>query len=106
MTDEKAPEVLPLSGPIQRALDRRLDLSVPVPAEHAQLLSRLDQTRGQRGGHKFKIGQTVQFSPQGALATPGLYVVTVLPERDGEFEYSIYDEGEPYDCLAKESELR
>jgi len=36
-----------------------------------------------------------------------LYVVTaLLPERDGEFEYSISNESEPYDRVAKEGELR
>jgi hypothetical protein len=48
----------------------------------------------------------VQFSPQSALVTPGLYVVTgLLPERDGEFEYCIYNDAEPYQRVAKESEL-
>ena len=94
-------------GPIQRALAQWLDVSAPVPAEHAKLLSRLDQASGEIGGHKFKIGQAVQFSPQCALATPGSYVVTgLLPERDGEFEYCIYNEGGPFQRVAKESELR
>jgi hypothetical protein len=96
-----------LFGPAQRAFARWLDLSGTVPVEHAQLLSRLDQTTGEIGGYKFKIGQAVQFSPQCALLVPGLYVVTgLLPGRDGEFEYCIYSEGEPYQRLAKESELR
>ena len=52
-------------------------------------------------GCKFKVGQTVLFSAH------GLYVVTaVLPQRDGEFEYCISNEAEPYQRLAKESELR
>jgi hypothetical protein len=52
-------------------------------------------------GCKFKVGQTVQFSAR------GLYVViTVLPKRNGEFEYCINNEAEPYQRLAKESELR
>jgi hypothetical protein len=106
MTDEKAPGP-PLLGPIQRALAQWLDLSGTVPAEHAQLLSRLDQTTGELGGYKFKIGQAVQFSPTCARGAPGLYVVTeLLPERDGEFEYCIYSETEPHQRLAKESELR
>ena len=104
MTDEKAPGPL---GPIQRALAHWLDLSHPVPGEHSRLLDRLDQTIGEIGGYKFKVGQAVQFSPQCARGAPGLYVVTaLLPERDGEFEYSISNESEPYDRVAKESELR
>ena len=100
MTSEKASD---RSSPIERALNRWLDLPESVPVEHARFLSRLDQTRGEAGGHKFKIGQTVQFSPRGQ----GLYVVTLLlPQRDGEFEYCISSEAEPYDRVAKESELR
>ena len=105
MTDEKA---LGPVGAIQRALSQWLDLSAAVPAEHIQLLGQLDQTAcGEIGAHKFKIGQAVQFSPQSALVTPGLYIVTgLLPERDGELEYCIYNEAEPYQRVAKESELR
>jgi hypothetical protein len=103
VTDEKAPGPL---GSIQRALTQWLDISTPVPTEHVQLLRRLDQATGETTEHKFKIGQAVQFSPQCALVAPGLYVVTeLLPERDGEFEYSIYNEAEPYQRVAKESEL-
>jgi hypothetical protein len=85
-----------------------LDLSATVPAEHIRLLGQLDHTaREEEGAYKFKIGQAVQFSPQCALVAPGLYVVTgLLPERDGEFEYCIYNESEPYQRIAKESELR
>jgi hypothetical protein len=107
MTDGKASGNLLLFGPLQRSLARWLDLSGTVPAEHTQLLNQLDQTTGEIGEYKFKIGQAVQFSPRGALSAHGLYVVTVLlPERDGEFEYSISNEAEPYDRVAKESELR
>ena len=103
MTDEKASGG---PGPIQRALTRWLDLSGSVPAEHAQLLTQLGQTSGEIGGHKFKIGQAVRFSPRGALLAHGSYVVTLLlPQRDGELEYSISSEAEPYDRVAKESEL-
>ncbi len=103
MTDEKAPGPL---GSIQRALAQWLDLSTPVPTEHIQLLRRLGQTTADLSGYKFKIGQALQFSPQCARGAPGLYVVTgLLPERDGEFEYCIYNETEPYQRVAKESEL-
>jgi hypothetical protein len=96
MTDERA------SSSIEQALDRWLDLPETVPAEHAQLVSRLDQIHREADGHKFKIGQTVQFSSSGH----GLYVVNLLlPQRDGEFEYSISNDFEPYDRVAKESEL-
>jgi hypothetical protein len=88
--DGKASGNLRLFSPLQRSLARWLDLSGTVPGEHTQLLSQLDQTTGEIGGHRFNIGQAVQFSPQCARGAPGLYVVTaLLPERDGEFEYSI-----------------
>jgi hypothetical protein len=77
------------------------DLWSPIPAEHTELLRRLDQSPGETGKQKFKVGQTVHFSPAG-----GLYIViAVLPERDGELEYCINNETEPYQYLAKESEL-
>jgi hypothetical protein len=104
MTEEKTPG--PLSA-VQRALAQWLDVPAQLPAEHIRLLGQLDQTaRGEIGPYKFKIGQAVEFSPQSARVAPGLYVVTgLLPERGGEFEYSIYNEAEPYQRVAKESEL-
>jgi hypothetical protein len=107
MTTGKHPEISALFGPLQRSLARWLDLSGTVPGQHTQLLRQLDQTTGEIGGYKFNIGQAVQFAPQCARGAPGLYVVTaLLPERDGEFEYSISNESEPYDRVAKEGELR
>ena len=105
MTDEKVPGPL---GSVQRSLARWLDLSATVPAEHVRILSRLDPSASRAtGNHKFGLGQAVQFSPQSARVTSGLYVITgLLPERDGEFEYCIYNEAEPYQHVAKESELR
>ena len=74
---------------------------VPAHAEHTELLRRLDQTPDGTDGYKFKIGKTVHFLP-----TRNLYVViAVLPERDGEREYCINNETEPYQRLAKESEM-
>ena len=106
MTDEKESANLLLLRPIQRSLARWLDLSEKVPAEHTRIMSRLDPTIEKSGGYKFKIGQAVQFSPQCTRVASGLYVVTgLLPRRDGEFEYSISNEAEPYDRVAKECEL-
>jgi hypothetical protein len=95
-------------GSVQRSLARWLDLSAPVPAEHSRLMGRLDQAvRRAPGEYKFEIGQAVQFSPTCARGVPGLYVVTgQLPVRDGEFEYCIDQDAEPYPRIAKESELR
>jgi hypothetical protein len=95
-------------GPIQRALAQWFDLSATVPEEHIALLRQLDPIVGEEiGEYKFKIGQAVHFSPQCNRVTPGPYVVTgLLPERDGGYEYCIYNEAEPYQHVAKESELR
>jgi hypothetical protein len=104
MTDEKARRAI---GPIQRALAQWLEVSGTVPKEHTQLLGQLDRTTGDISGYKFNIGQAVVFLPQCNRVAPGQYVVTgLLPQRDGEFEYCIYNEGEPYQRVAKESELR
>jgi hypothetical protein len=109
MIDEDKASRSRIFGPFQRSLaqwlQRRYDLSAPIPAEHASLLGRLDQpvemTDLNHPGCKFKVGQTVQFSAD------GLYVVTaVLPERDGQLEYCISNEAAPYQRVAKESELR
>jgi len=57
--------------------------------------------------HKFKIDQKVEFSPpRGFYSPPGAYRVTkLLPERAGEFEYSIKHSQEAYERIARESEL-
>ena len=93
-------------APFERALAHWLDLSATVPPEHIQLLRRLGQTTEKTGEYKFDIGQAVQFSPLCALVLPGLYVVTgrCFPKRDGEFEYCIYKDGEPYERVAKEAQ--
>jgi hypothetical protein len=55
--------------------------------------------------HKFKIGQTV-FVQQHLNLPGGAYVVTKrLPERNGELEYRIKSVNEPYERVARESQL-
>ena len=57
--------------------------------------------------HKFHIGQLVQLNPSISRNVPGgSYEITKkLPERDGEFEYRIKSINEPYERVARESEL-
>jgi hypothetical protein len=57
--------------------------------------------------HKFHLGQMVAFNPQKGWAARRAYVVTAkLPERDGEFEYSIRNQAEVHVRMARESELQ
>ena len=57
--------------------------------------------------HKFKIDQKVEFSPpRGIYVAQGTYSVTkLLPERAGEFEYSVKNSQEAFERIARESEL-
>ena len=57
--------------------------------------------------HQFKLGQIVEFHPLRKFsAARGMYLVTrELPERDGEFDYRIRSPNEPYERIARESEL-
>jgi hypothetical protein len=59
--------------------------------------------------HRFGIGKIVRFSATLRLpnAAAGTYrVVAQLPQRDGEFQYRIKSDREPYDRVVKEDELR
>jgi hypothetical protein len=59
-------------------------------------------------GHRFAIGNTVQISKVAPLrnAASGLYeILARLPERDGEFQYRIKSQREPYQRIIKEDEL-
>lgn len=59
-------------------------------------------------GHRFAIGNTVQISKVVPLrnAASGLYeILARLPERDGEFQYRIKSQREPYQRIIKEDEL-
>jgi hypothetical protein len=58
--------------------------------------------------HKFQAGERVTLATnvynRGDIA--GAYVVTKqLPEREGEFEYRIKAISEPYERVARESQL-
>jgi hypothetical protein len=57
--------------------------------------------------HKFQIGQTVFLVAAPSLRISGgaCIVKRKLPERDGEFVYQVKSATEPYERVARESEL-
>ena len=56
-------------------------------------------------GHKFKIGQLLNYP--GREHASGLYQVTqLLPPEGDVFQYRIRNTNEPLERVAKESELR
>ena len=58
--------------------------------------------------HKFKVGQTVDYSPgrRGAPAMSRLYkIVRLLPPEDGQLLYRIKGSSEPYERVAREQDL-
>ena len=57
--------------------------------------------------HKFHVGETVTMSPATSRNVPGgAYVVTKrLPDNGTEPEYRIRSASEPYERVARESEL-
>jgi len=60
------------------------------------------------GEHKFRAGQRVtlaQSLTKRSAAAGGYVVMRQLPERNGEFEYRIKSISEPYERVARESEL-
>lgn len=58
--------------------------------------------------HKFKVGQSVRFTP-GKMTPPAggqaYTIVRVLPAEGGEYHYRIKSVYEPYERIARESEL-
>jgi hypothetical protein len=57
--------------------------------------------------HKFHVGEIVTMRPATSLNIPGgAYVVTkCLPDSGAEPEYRIRSENEPYERVARQSEL-
>jgi hypothetical protein len=58
--------------------------------------------------HRFAVGSMVYLNKLSPLrnAVPGPYeVLARLPERDGEFQYRIKSEREPYQRIMKQDEL-
>ncbi len=59
-------------------------------------------------GHRFALGNTVRLSKSLVLpnVVAGDYkIVALLPARDGEFQYRVKSELEPYERVVKEDEL-
>jgi hypothetical protein len=59
-------------------------------------------------GHKYTVGQTVQYTAGafGRSRTTGSFqVVKLLPSEGDEYLYRIKNAGEPYERVAKESQL-
>ena len=58
--------------------------------------------------HRFKVGQTVSYSPifTGGVDPDAVFKITyLLPAEDDEFQYRIRSASEPYERVAKESQL-
>jgi len=55
-------------------------------------------------GHKFKIGQLVNYHSR--ERAPGVYQITqLLPTESGTFQYRIKSRNEPHERVVKEHEL-
>jgi len=58
--------------------------------------------------HKFKVGQTVNYVPRliAAVNADAIFKITqLLPPEGNEFQYRIRSASEPYERVAKESQL-
>jgi hypothetical protein len=58
--------------------------------------------------HKFKVGQTVNYTPRfiGTVNADAIFKITqLLPPEDDDFQYRIRSASEPYERVAKESQL-
>lgn len=58
--------------------------------------------------HKFKVGQTVDYSPGRGTMSSGsrLYkIIRLLPPEDGQFLYRIKGSAEPFERVAREMDL-
>jgi len=58
--------------------------------------------------HKFKVGQTVNYTPRfiGTVSADAVFKITrLLPAEDDELQYRIRSASEPYERVAKESQL-
>ena len=58
--------------------------------------------------HRFKVGQTVNYTSRfidGVNADVVFKITHLLPAEDDEFQYRIRSASEPYERVAKESQL-
>jgi hypothetical protein len=74
----------------------------------ASAVMRFDQELAATTTHRFHVGQMVRLSGSFPLrnAVTGDYkVLSQLPSRDGELQYRIKSNREPYERVVKEGEL-
>lgn len=82
-----------------------------MPSPTATSLGRatyLKTTEGAMSHHKFKVGQTVNYTsgPFGAGGKNDVYKVTqLLPAEGDDFQYRIKAAAEPHERVARESQL-
>ena len=72
------------------------------------VLTGLDRNEPHMPAHKFKVGQSVRFTPWKMTPPAGGQVYTivrVLPAESGEYRYRIKSVYEPYERIAREGEL-
>jgi len=58
--------------------------------------------------HRFKVGQTVSYTPgfSGSVKADAVFKITqLMPAADDELQYRIRTASEPYERVAKESQL-
>jgi hypothetical protein len=55
--------------------------------------------------HNFKVGQSVRFTPGKMTPPAGAQAYKTLPAEGGEYHYRIKSVYEPYERIARESEL-
>jgi hypothetical protein len=64
-----------------------------------------DAREGTLSGHKYKIGQLVDYLDRQRAS--GVYQITqLLPPQGGVFQYRIKNPNEPHERVAKKNELR
>jgi hypothetical protein len=83
--------------------------SYMVPFQHANSSPHQQRTkRGSAAGHKFRVGQTLFFSPSifERAAQKGLYkVVGLLPAEEGDNQYRLKSEADGHERVVRESQL-
>ena len=68
----------------------------------------MDRMEGLMQDHKFKVGQSVNFTsgPFGRGGGSGIYKVTqLLPPEGDDYQYRIKSSEEPHERVVKESQL-
>ena len=73
------------------------------------LLGPLGNTEGYLGDHRFKVGQSVNYTsgPRSQAGSSGVYKITqLLPPEGEERQYRIKSADEPHERVAKETDLK